>query len=87
MLSSSGRRRSNLTDRDYFHDALIFLGISVQATGDGNNELSRWKRMATAQKEAATEPTGNRRRRRRGGRKRRRSRGGGDGRRPRPSDG
>lgn len=87
MLSSSGRRRSNLTDRDYFHDALIFLGISVQATGDGNNELSRWKRMATAQKEAATEPAGNRRRRRRGGRKRRRSRGGGDGRRPRPSDG
>jgi poly(A) polymerase len=87
MLSSSGRRRSNLTDRDYFHDALIFLGISVQATGDGRNELSRWKRMAVAQKEAATEAPPNRRRRRRGGRKRRRSRGNGDNRRPRPSDG
>ncbi len=87
MLSSSGRRRSNLTDRDYFHDALIFLGISVQATGDGRNELGRWKRMATAQKEAASDAPPNRRRRRRGGRKRRKSRGGGENRRPRPSDG
>lgn len=86
MLASSGRRRSNLTDRDYFHDALIFLGISVQATGDGRNELGRWKRMASAQKEATSEPSndGGRRRRRRGGRKRRRSKGGGDDRRPRP---
>ena len=87
MLATSGKRRSNLTDRDYFHDALIFLGISVQATGDGRNELGRWKRMASAQKEAPSEPPANRRRRRRGGRKRRRSRGGGEGRRPRPSDG
>ena len=87
MLSSSGRRRSNLTDRDYFHDALTFLGISVQATGDGKNELGRWTRMATALKDAPSEAPPNRRRRRRGGRKRRRSRGGGDNRRPRPSDG
>ncbi len=87
MLVTTGKRRSNLTDRDYFHDALIFLGISVQATGDGKSELGRWKRMASAQPEAGAEPENNRRRRRRGGRKRRKPRGGGDGRRPRPSDG
>lgn len=88
MLVSSGKRRSDLSDRDYFHDALIFLGISVQATGDGRNELGRWKRMAAAKPEAAgPEPEDNRRRRRRGGRKRRKPRGGTDGRRPRPSDG
>lgn len=87
MLVTSGKRRSDLTDRDYFHDALIFLGISVQATGDGKNELGRWKRMAAAQPEAGAEPENNRRRRRRGGRKRRKPRGGGGGRRPRPSDG
>ncbi len=86
MLATHGRRRSNLTDRDYFHDALIFLGISVQATGDGLSELSRWQKMASAQKEASSEPP-QRRRRRRGGRRRKKPRGGGDGRRPRPSDG
>ncbi len=89
MLAPSGKRRSDLSDRDYFHDALIFLGISVQATGDGTNELGRWKRMASAEPEANSgeQPDDNRRRRRRGGRKRRKPRSGGDERRPRPNKG
>ena len=42
------RRRASIAQRQYFHDALIFLGISVQALGDGGSELSRWKAMARA---------------------------------------
>ncbi len=88
MLAATGRRRSSLTERDYFHDALTFLGISVQAVGDGAGELARWKGMAKAQKEAASEPPPRRRRRRRGGRKRKRGGGGGrDGRQPRAGEG
>ncbi len=67
------KRRPSLASRHYFHDALIFLGISVSATGDGGSELSRWKRLAAAQRHAPAieeDPTG-RKRRRRGGRSRR----------------
>ncbi len=76
MLDTGRRRRqSSLTDRDYFHDALIFLGVCVQATGNGEGELSRWKSMATLQREAKSSNSDRpRRRRRRGGRKRRKPR-------------
>ncbi len=40
------RRRSSLAQRQYFHDALIFLGISVKALGGDGSELTRWKAMA-----------------------------------------
>jgi poly(A) polymerase len=43
------RRRSSVAQRQYFHDALIFLGISVRALGDGRGELARWKGLAAAQ--------------------------------------
>ena len=42
------RRRASLAQRQYFHDALIFLGIAVEATGDGGSELGRWKHLAAA---------------------------------------
>ena len=66
------KRRPSLASRHYFHDALIFLGISVSATGDGTGELSRWKRLAAAQRQAPeVEEDAGRKRRRRGGRSRR----------------
>ena len=40
------RRRSSLAQRQYFHDALIFLGVSVKALGDDRGELARWKPLA-----------------------------------------
>jgi poly(A) polymerase len=67
------KRRPSLASRHYFHDALIFLGISVSATGDGGSELSRWKRLIAAQRhssEPAQDDPG-RKRRRRGGRAKR----------------
>lgn len=74
------RRRTSLAQRQYFHDALIFLGIAVAAQGGDEGELERWKRLAEAP--TSGEPSGAggggegegrrpRRRRRRGGRKRR----------------
>ncbi|MBL4686021.1 MAG: polynucleotide adenylyltransferase PcnB [Nannocystaceae bacterium] len=50
MSASTGRRRrgSSVTQRDYFHDALVFLGVSVAALGDGGSELARWKSLAAA---------------------------------------
>jgi poly(A) polymerase len=66
------KRRPSLASRHYFHDALIFLGISVSATGDGGSELSRWKRLAAAQRrEPIPDDEGGRKRRRRGGRSKR----------------
>jgi poly(A) polymerase len=78
------RRRSSLAARQYFHDALVFLGISVQALGDDGGELSRWKALASAPEDAPTAPaksgTGEP-----GGRKRTRRRR--TGRRPKKGDG
>jgi poly(A) polymerase len=66
------KRRPSLASRHYFHDALIFLGITVYATGDGGSELSRWKRLAAAQRrEPSGTDEGGRKRKRRGGRSRR----------------
>ncbi|MEM9462684.1 MAG: polynucleotide adenylyltransferase PcnB [Myxococcota bacterium] len=74
MTDRRRRRRGSLAQRQYFHDALIFLGISVRALGDGGSELSRWKALATAQINAShnernTSGGRKRSRRRRGGRR------------------
>lgn len=74
------KRRPSLASRHYFHDALIFLGISVSATGDGGSELSRWKRLIAAHRhtpEPAQDDPGRKRRRRGGRTKRGRKSGGG----------
>ena len=69
------RRRSAIGQRQYFHDALIFLGISVEASGGDTSELSRWTALAQAQQEQAAKAReqgdGGRKRtrRRRGGRR------------------
>ena len=74
-VGSRRRRRASLLNRQYFHDALIFLGMAVEATGDGGSELARWTRMAAesaaAQQKSSTPRSRGGRRRRRGGRKRR----------------
>jgi poly(A) polymerase len=76
MVDTGGRRRrrASLAQRQYFHDALIFLGLAVRATGGGGSELARWQQLAAVderdeQKSGGGGPRG-RRRRRRGGRKR-----------------
>lgn len=79
------RRRSSLAQRQYFHDALIFMGMSVHALGDDGSELPRWKALANAEGDpvssgkSAEAPGGRKRpRRRRSGR--RPKKGEGDGR-------
>ncbi len=71
------RRRPSLVQRQYFHDALVFLGIAVQARGEDDGEFSHWQRLAaTAAPMVASEESpahGDKRPRRRGGRPRRRS--------------
>jgi poly(A) polymerase len=76
------RRRSSLAQRQYFHDALIFLGISVKALGDDQGELSRWKALAAPQDEPPPTPPKSGEK---GGRKRTRRRR--SGRRPKKADG
>jgi poly(A) polymerase len=64
------RRRASIAQREYFHDALIFLGLSVDARGGDGSELEHWRTLATrTPTEAVPLPEG--RRRRRGGRRRR----------------
>jgi poly(A) polymerase len=75
------RRRSSLAQRQYFHDALIFMGMSVRALGDDGSELSHWKTLATAQDEPPPAKGGGDG----GGRKRTRRRR--SGRRPKKADG
>jgi poly(A) polymerase len=50
MMDPGGRRRRrpSLMQRQYFHDALIFLGIWVKAQGDEDGELERWRQLAEA---------------------------------------
>jgi poly(A) polymerase len=74
------RRRTSLAQRQYFHDALIFLGISVRALGDDRSELSRWKALAAAPEEPAPAKAGDRATRKRTRRRR-------SGRRPKKADG
>jgi poly(A) polymerase len=46
MIEPSRRRRAGMAARQYFHDALVFLGVWVDALGDGQGELAQWQRMA-----------------------------------------
>lgn len=70
------RRRSSVAQRQYFHDALIFLGMTVRALNDGGSELAQWKSLAEASTDTRSRAPEQRtrRRRRRGGRKRRKTR-------------
>lgn len=69
------RRRGSVAGRQYFHDALVFLGISVGALGEGGSELSRWTALIDAGSEVRPTPSEGRprKRRRRGGRRRTKS--------------
>jgi poly(A) polymerase len=81
------RRRRGLQAQAYFDDALQLMEVSVRATGQGGEELERWRSAAAGGEgpgpaERGGEPPGagagepGRRRRRRGGRRRgRRGRG------------
>lgn len=80
------RRRASIAQREYFHDALVFLGVSVHARGGDGGELEAWRALAAARAEPDSGGGGGgggRRRRRRGGRRRRQNDGekSGDGRR------
>jgi poly(A) polymerase len=57
------RRRPAMAHRQYFHDALVFLGLWVEALGDGGSELARWRQLATAGE--AVDPAATTRRRKR----------------------
>lgn len=78
------RRKSSLVQRQYFHDALLFLGFSVEARDlDGTNALEHWRNLALLQARPAKTGGGRRegsspgkKRRRRGGRRRGKSRNG-----------
>ncbi|MBX7081800.1 MAG: polynucleotide adenylyltransferase PcnB [Nannocystaceae bacterium] len=63
------RRRPNLAGRQYFHDALVFLGLWVDAIGNGHTALQRWQSLASGAPAAEPERQ-QRRRRRRSGRRR-----------------
>lgn len=53
MVESLNRkkRRPSLVQRQYFHDALVFLGLTVKARGGDGSELGHWQRLA-----AVTQP-------------------------------
>lgn len=67
------RRRVSMSQRQYFHDALIFLGVAVQATGDDGSELGQWQRLARTKMEVIDDDDDRKgaRKRKRGGRRRR----------------
>jgi len=68
MMAKRRRKRSSIVHREYFHDALIFLGVSVGALGRGDSELAFWRALAKTQPPApagAKEPARRKRRRRR----------------------
>jgi poly(A) polymerase len=70
--ASRKKRRPSLVQRQYFHDALVFLGLSVKARNTDGSELLHWQRLAGA---ASSGPLLSGRRRRAGGpRKRRKKR-------------
>jgi poly(A) polymerase len=48
LIEPSGRRKRGgaMASRQYFHDALVFLALWVDAIGDGRHELAQWQRMA-----------------------------------------
>lgn len=88
---SRRKRRPSLVQRQYFHDALVFLGLTVKSRGGDGSELAHWQRLAavtqplraddTSGAGADFDPAGRKRKRRR---TRRPGAPGGDGRRPEP---
>jgi poly(A) polymerase len=77
------KRRSSLAQRQYFHDALTFLGIWVGARPEDGSELTVWQEMVEARHSAPSESDDaggrpRRRRRRRGGRKSKKNGDGGE---------
>ncbi|PRP90466.1 Poly(A) polymerase I precursor [Enhygromyxa salina] len=55
LLPSRKRgRRTSLVQRQYFHDALLFLGFSVEARDLDGNALEHWRQLAALQ---AREPS------------------------------
>ena len=46
--ASRKKRRPSLVQRQYFHDALVFLGLSVKARNSDGSELLHWQRLAGA---------------------------------------
>ena len=76
------RRRSSLVQRQYFHDALVFLGIWVEARDKDGAALERWHTLAASEasrNDGGGDAGGGKRKRRRGGRRRRGKKGGGGG--------
>ena len=72
MLSSGRRRCASLVQLEYFHDALIFLGVAVKARGHDGTELERWRTLAETHRTSLAPATDGKRRKRgrRGGRRR-----------------
>lgn len=44
---SRKKRRPSLVQRQYFHEALVFLGLTVKAGGGDGSELGQWQRLAS----------------------------------------
>lgn len=56
---SRRKRRPSLVQRQYFHDALVFLGLTVKARGGDGSELGHWQRLAAVtQPLRASDPSG-----------------------------
>ena len=73
-----------MVQRQYFHDALVFFGVTARARASGGSELQYWLKLASAQRQRRdTEPTNSRKKRRRRGRSRKRGDKGNQG--PKPS--
>jgi poly(A) polymerase len=49
MIAPSPKRggKSSLVQRQYFHDALLFLGFSVEARDNDGGVLDPWQQLAT----------------------------------------
>lgn len=86
-------RKSSLVHRQYFHDALLFLGFSVEARDHGGSALEHWRQLATLQERheptrdegSSSQPKRKRKRSRRGRRGKRKRGGGTEGKAPKAS--
>lgn len=60
MISPSPKRggKSSLVQRQYFHDALLFLGFSVEARDNDGGVLEHWQQLANGLLATGSPPTG-----------------------------
>jgi poly(A) polymerase len=61
MIHPSGKRgrKTSLVQRQYFHDALLFLGFTVEARDQDGSALEHWRQLAALQaREPDDEPGG-----------------------------